>query len=112
MPYIKKDAREELAWKRGATTVGELNYLITLALINHDPVQYIKDIVHGYWIHKGRSYQTVNDIIGALTSAGYEYERRTATYAHEPIGETLDWFYEDYAAPYEDEKIQENGDVY
>jgi hypothetical protein len=42
---------------------------------------------------KGKNYQTVNDIVGALEGAKMEFYRRAA-------------------APYEDLKIKENGDVY
>lgn len=42
---------------------------------------------------KGLSYGTINDIVGALEGAKMEFYRRVA-------------------APYEDKKIDENGDVY
>lgn len=46
------------------------------------------------YIHKhGLSYKTINDVIGALEGAKLEFYRRVA-------------------APYEDKKIQENGDIY
>ena len=46
------------------------------------------------YIHRqGRKYSTFNDIIGALECAKQEFYRRLA-------------------APYEDVKIKENGDVY
>ena len=59
---------------------GELNYLITL-------------LIQDYLEYKNESYQTYNDIIGALEGAKLELYRRKI-------------------APYEDKKIKENGDVY
>jgi hypothetical protein len=59
---------------------GELNYIITRLL-------------RLYVEHRGESYQTFNDIMGALEGAKAEFYRRVV-------------------APYEDVKIQENGDVY
>lgn len=59
---------------------GELNYQIT-CLLNQ------------YKAHKKLSYQTINDILGALEGAKQEFYRRVAV-------------------PYEEEKRQENGDVY
>jgi hypothetical protein len=51
-------------------------------------------IVKAYWNYKGSTgYQHINDIIGALEGAKLEFYRRVA-------------------APYEDTKITENGDVY
>lgn len=41
----------------------------------------------------GLSHQTINDILGALTGAQAEFYRRVAV-------------------PYEDKKIEQNGDVY
>lgn len=82
MPYIKGEyLRSEL--KHGDVSprdCGELNYVITEKLIE-------------YVDRHGLSYQTINDILGALDGASKEFYRRVA-------------------APYEDEKIKLNGDVY
>lgn len=80
MPYIKQNDRDELDQKRMPQTAGELNYTITLILLD-----YIDE--------KGLNYQTINDILGALSGAGQEFYRRIAI-------------------PYEDGKIISNGDVY
>lgn len=48
-------------------------------------LQYVEDC--------GLSYKTINDILGAFDGASKEFYRRVA-------------------APYEDKKIAENGDVY
>ena len=86
MPYIKQERRDEFR-KVGETghnpntvTPGELNYELTLKLI-----KYIKV--------NGLSYQTINDIIGALEGAKAEFYRRVVV-------------------PFEDLKIKENGDIY
>lgn len=86
MPYIKAEDRILLArrldnsGRYAAWTPGELNYLFTTLAIK-------------YMDYKGKSYQTINDIVGALEGAKLEFYRRVA-------------------APYEDTKIKENGDVY
>ena len=46
-----------------------------------------------YLSTRGENYATINDILGALDGASKEFYRRVA-------------------APYEDEKINKNGDVY
>lgn len=79
MPYIKEERRKPVLIA-GGQTPGELNFEITQACIN-------------YWTCYGPSYQTLNDIMGALEGAKQEFYRRTA-------------------GPYEDQKIKENGDVY
>jgi hypothetical protein len=82
MPYIKgQRRRSEIAFGDSpAKNAGELNYLITLLLLD-----YLKE--------KELSYQTLNDIVGALEGAKLEFVRRVVN-------------------PYEDQKIKENGDVY
>jgi hypothetical protein len=52
----------------------------------------ITELIKGYW-ETNQNYQGINDIIGALEGAKLEFYRRVA-------------------APYEDKKIKENGDVY
>jgi hypothetical protein len=49
-------------------------------------------LISKYWDYTG-NYQGINDIVGALEGAKLEFYRRVA-------------------APYEDKKIAENGDVY
>lgn len=79
MPYIEQKDRG-LDTIIGPRTAGELNYAFTETLQN-----YIR--------LKGKSYQTFNDIIGALEGAKLELYRRRI-------------------ADYEDGKIVTNGDVY
>lgn len=79
MPYIKLTKRSYVA-DHGAEDAGELNYLLTENCLD-------------YLLVKNKSYQTFNDIIGALECAKLEMYRRMVV-------------------PYEDQKIEENGDVY
>lgn len=82
MPYVKESRRPLLYPIADVVpeNAGELNYQVTqLAL------QYLSK--------HGTSYQTLNDVRGALVNASDEFYRRVA-------------------APYEDQKIKENGDVY
>lgn len=50
-------------------------------------------IIAAYIKEMGLSYQHINDVLGALEGAKLEFYRRVVV-------------------PYEDQKIQENGDVY
>jgi len=83
MPYID-DERKRAIWITidGETpqTAGELNYCFTFVAL-----EYLKA--------RGKSYQTINDILGALEGCKQEIYRRVAV-------------------PYEDGKIKENGDVF
>jgi hypothetical protein len=81
MPYIKKADRVSLnKYPLATETPGELNYVLTRMIM-------------AYRDTHPKTYQTINDIIGALEGAKLEFYRRIS-------------------APYEDTKIQENGDVY
>lgn len=81
MPYLKHEDRDFIRFiLEGFDTPGKLNYAFTA-------------IANAYIVENDLSYQTINDIIGALEGAKLEFYRRVA-------------------APYEDEKIKENGDVY
>jgi hypothetical protein len=80
MPYITQHRRAALAKNPVPDSVGELNYCFT-AFIR----RYVK--------RKQLSYQTINDVMGALEGAKAE-------------------FYARVARPYEDQKIIQNGDVY
>ena len=93
MPYIKDDDRYDNEGVAGTArrllkpqseaipeTPGELNYQITCLLKDYMTCNLL-------------SYQTINDIVGALEGAKLEFYRRIA-------------------APYENDKIEENGDVY
>lgn len=90
MPYITKKDKDKLGIGVDASrtlfqigenckTAGELNYTIT-------------NIIQGYLVENRKSYQTMNDIIGALEGAKIEFYRRIVE-------------------NYEDKKIALNGDV-
>ena len=85
MPYISQAARVDLEFhnNRGPGSAGELNYLVTGLVTDYIAEKY-----------GGRlSYSAVNEVVGVLECAKMELYRRIAV-------------------PYEDKKMEENGDVY
>ena len=80
MPYITPDARDCLDSGGYPDNPGELNYLLTMVLLD-------------YVNHHGHSYSVFNAMIGALECAKLELYRRMV-------------------APYEEVKMEVNGDVY
>lgn len=115
MPYIKKgDGRRE-ALRKGepAKTAGELNYQI-FYYAKHNDLDYswnyddITTFVNNFLGDKP-NYQRFNDMTGCLIRCKKEIERRLKTNANILISvmET----YDGIIADYEDEKIEENGDV-
>ena len=67
MPYVTRDARKRLAMGGTPETAGELNYIVTMAL------KPLYPRFMGYLILKGMSYQTFNDMFGAVTGALIEF---------------------------------------
>lgn len=80
MPYLDHKDRDRLEAGNPMRGPGDFNYLVTLLV-----KRYARDM--------GESYQTYNDILGALEGAKLELYRRKIS-------------------GYEDRKISENGDVY
>ena len=82
MPYIKQEARKTL--QNGISRKPE----------NPGELNYLITVLcQFYFLNSGKNYQAINDVVGALEGAKLEFYRRVA-------------------APYEDKKIEENGDVY
>ena len=85
MPYISTDARNRLASGGSPENAGELNYAIT---------RFVDDYLRRMAEQDGRlRYAHLNEAMGVLECAKLELYRRVA-------------------APYEDRKVEENGDVY
>ena len=88
MPYIKKVERECYE-KAIDNLISEMEFYETKA----GGLNYIlTKLIHGYVKVNSLNYQTLNDIVGVLESAKAEFQRRVVN-------------------PYEDKKIDENGDL-
>lgn len=84
MPYI--NAQDRSKFTDMFCNIPEIN---TAGELNYALTMICKDYIND----NGHCYQTFNDIIGALEGCKLEFYRRIA-------------------APYEDTKIESNGDVY
>lgn len=82
MPYIKQKDRNDLI-------VRAIRFAQTPGELNYQ----ITTLLNEYRFPEKLSYQKINDILGALEGAKLEFYRRVA-------------------APYENDKIEQNGDVY
>ena len=88
MPYIEPGSRIQIALRQdrgdvvgGATTPGDLNFIISEIVM-----EYVANT------NGGISYTKMNEVVGVLECAKLELYRRVL-------------------APYEDDKIKENGDI-
>ena len=85
MPYVTKEARARIDRGEAPKDAGELNYALTRMVDS-----YLKDRS----ADEGRTrYAHLNEAVGVLECAKLELYRRIA-------------------APYEDQKLAESGDVY
>lgn len=123
MPYVKQYIRdafnEDPHWR--PSDAGSLNFVLTNAYLNDLSRKEIYRILEHYWLHDSdfdQSYQTINDIMGAVGGSLFEFIRRRPREQkkHDRLTDMMRdllWdFYEEYAVPYEDKKINANGDVY
>lgn len=90
MPYIKRSKREEIT---NNTDITPELYIQSNRIDTAGDLNYAFTILaQDYLKRKNLTYQHINDIIGALEGAKLEMYRRIAS-------------------PYEDKKIEDNGDV-
>lgn len=82
MPYIREDVRERVRPKSWAVPDDAGG-------LNYQ----ITMLIRAYMAANGENYRHYNDVLGVLSAVGHELYRRKI-------------------APYEDKKIEENGDVY
>ncbi len=85
MPYITKKRQRELRSRIDGRVVGHETTEGELNFI-------LTTIIGEYIIKKGLRYKQINDVLGALQGCTLEFYRRVAV-------------------PYEESKIEENGDV-
>lgn len=123
MPYIDEESKQRLS-QDGANpqTVGELTYLFSTHVINSDNngdytflAEALKGEVGSYLLEQDVSYSVLCGVVGSLECARREHRRRRPDKwmpGSDAISEVLDEFYSSVVAPYEDTKIEQNGDVY
>jgi hypothetical protein len=95
MPYINEYARKNIAVSTDlGYGYGQVEEVIRAEQIsNAGELQYaIAVLIKNYMSKQDLRYQVCNDVMGALAGAQMEFYRRIV-------------------APYEDQKIEENGDV-
>lgn len=130
MPYITQERRAAIHSGEAPKTAGEFNYKISMIMIEAyeaskhpnargESIGYVgasEEIEHAarnYIQGHGISYAVINEVIGALTCAAIEFKRRVPR-SHYPaifIGCVAHGLYASIAAPYEDQKILDNGDL-
>jgi hypothetical protein len=91
MPYIKSEKRKLIVENGGRVdgTVVHSDFIDCAGDLNYAFTILAVD----YLQRKGLNYQSINDVVGAFVNAKDEFNRRVT-------------------AEYEDNKIEENGDVY
>lgn len=125
MPYIAQIERNLLeAQPHLVNNVGQLNYLFTRTILefqngamDRDALrERLEGILKDYQANMAHvSYQMINDVMGMIFCVSSELYRRIddSTFAPQmTLFEIAKDFYTEVAAPYENEKAAENGDVF
>jgi hypothetical protein len=128
MPYILPSRRDDLdKFDDTPQEPGELNYMLTKRMIEMESLEHSYGMISDMALQletvlyeflrvnlpkQGMRYGLINAIVGAATAAELEYQRRRGNRYQAPMQLAVASFYTKVAAPYEDQKIQENGDVY
>jgi hypothetical protein len=102
------------------STAGELNFLITTRIIEsvlkeeEGPDEDLNSYINSFIANNGKNYTTFNAVLGVLEAISHEFTRRCglSVVMLSYIERAKYLFYQAQIAPYEDEKIKENGDVY
>lgn len=89
MPYITQEKRKEME----TSLFPLLEYVKTTDKLVAGDLNYLYSMISKVFFERKKSYQTANDIVGALEGAKVEFQRRIL-------------------APYEDGAISRNGDMY
>jgi hypothetical protein len=117
MPYITQDERKQIALGKPPSTPGQLNYVITRLVIESSIGTLKAHIIEEILLYsngKPQSYTLFNEIMGVLECVIKEYRRRVCFDVYiDSVFEVLkEEFYSQYVGPYEDKKIEQNGDVF
>lgn len=118
MPYISRREKELLDGGTAPQTCGHLTYLIYRAALDNnsldldEPVQAAVD----RFLPEEPRFEDFAHVLGAVYAAALELTRR---HPRGPLGTTAPYglytfaskFYSEVVGPYEDKKIEENGDV-
>lgn len=117
MPYLTDKRKKELANpKRRLITPGDLTYAMTLAVLNRGATLLAPnlDAAIKRYMPRHPRYEDYAIVLGCLTSTFMEYERRVGAPDQfcDDFADYMSKFYKDRVAPYEDAKIESNGDVY
>lgn len=120
MPYLVQHRKDKLDRGLLPTTPGDLTYLVVKALLG--PAREIRDAigkaVKAYCDRRTQNFALFAEVLGALRAAEKEHARRSKQsvpireHAIWVCADFADWWYGEVVAPYEDDKIATNGDVY
>lgn len=123
MPYITERRKRELESRRAPLLgAGDLTYAMTLVAIRfnvaEDEDYFYKelDFVTKRYLPSEPRYENYAIVLGSIDATKREYLRRVTDGIEDTIVELLELyaqkFYAWKVAPYEDTKIEQNGDVY
>lgn len=124
MPYIRADLRPGLdSGHARPSTPGELTYVVFKTLLDYPNMGFNDQVLRSaiglavteYMEVQGEfNYTVLSSVVGALMCASLEWRRRRPEehlFAESAIRQEIERFYRHTVASYEDDKIEQNGDV-
>lgn len=120
MPYITQERRADVADpKRPLPTAGDLTYQLYIECLHyHDAPPLLLEVALedaiGRYMPRRIRYENYAIVLGCLDSCARELARRRSQqsiFARHTIKVFTEAYYRDEVAPYEDTKIEQNGDV-
>lgn len=122
MPYVTQNRRTALDEDAAPQNAGELNYCLTWHLLHtenlDDLYSALEKEITEYIAARDPNYALYNEVVGALECCRREFVRRdgidtrAGLLRYDALRVTLDNLYDRIIAPYEDTKINQNGDCY
>ena len=113
MPYIIKARRLAIDSKSPPLDAGELNYALTSTILAAGLREELLHLCQNYLQAKGLRYASINEVIGACACAALEFRRRSphSYYEQSLLRGVADELNTTIAAPYENTKRIENGEI-
>lgn len=123
MPYLTADRKAHLDDGAVPVTLGDLTYRLTVRLLEHsmnfEAVEAAMREEIDHFLHgKQLSFKDYAEVLGCMVATEQEFNRQRSkidptiwTNAH-ILERVISRYYQSDVAPYEDRKLEQNGDVY
>jgi len=114
MPYLKQFERTILQTIQPATAA-QLCYEFCVGVVAGVPAENYRAVFDSYiagFPKEEVTYKTYAEVMGAVLGTLSELARRNLDYDRKPLQDAFARWYHEVVGPFEDTKIEQNGDVF